>query len=199
MANKVHRLAALRLLRDRLSQLEATRQPRMERGDHAADVDREIAQVALTEVVAALQDQGIETRPLSRLLAGLVALSAGSSAPVMLAPRRTRHRRPDAPLIEASKGRLAAIMEFRQQSGLTRTAAGQWVVRNMPPKLQAQLGAFRRAALDDWLTKWGGRRGAQPGHGRDGYLAMRKILGDHPPSEAQLKKILETLARSLPS
>jgi hypothetical protein len=61
-------------------------------------------------------------------LSALSALTAGSNLPPMLAPAATRHRRPDPPSIEGIKGRLAAIMEFRQQAGLSRKAASDWVV-----------------------------------------------------------------------
>ena len=43
-----------------------------------------------------------------------------------------------------------------------------------------------RAALDSWLVKWGGARGAMAGSGREGYLAMRAILEERQPTEQQL-------------
>jgi hypothetical protein len=54
-----------------------------------------------------------------------------------------------------------------------------------------------RAALDSWLVKWGGARGATPGTGRDGYLAMRAILNARQPSEQQLKDVMGVLAKML--
>jgi hypothetical protein len=199
VAEKLHMLAALRLLGDGLGKLEKQHQQRIERGDKPADVDREIAQAALTGVVTFFLDHGIESQPLVRLLSELAALSAGASPSAMLAPTVTRHRRPDAPTIEEIKGRLAAIMEFRQQAGLTRKAAGEWVARHITSKLKRQLGSVTRATVDSWLAKWGGHRGMTPGSGRDGYLHMHNILADRKPTEQQLKKIVEVLARSLPS
>jgi hypothetical protein len=67
----LHKLAALRLLSDGLSKFEMQHQPRIERGDHPADVDREIAQAALAGVVTFLLDNGIESQPLFRLLSAL--------------------------------------------------------------------------------------------------------------------------------
>jgi hypothetical protein len=199
LTTKLHKLAALRLLSDGLGQLEEQRQERIGRGDNPVEVDREVAQMALNGVVTFLLDLGIESHPLVRLLSGLAALSADSSPPPMLAPAITRHRRPDPPYIEGIKGRLAAIMEFRQTGGLDRKAAGEWVARCIPSKLKRQLGAATRATVDSWLVNWGGNRGTTPGSGRDGYLCMRAILHDQRPTEPQLKKILEMLATSLPS
>ena len=97
------------------------------------------------------------------------------------------------------KGRLAAIMEFRQQAGLTRKQAAEWVVRHLPPKMKRRLGSITSATVESWLVKWGGERGAASGNGREGYLSMRPILADQRPSEPDLKKIFDVLARSLPS
>ena len=199
MAKKQHTLAALRLLSDGMSKLEKQHQQRIERGDDPAEVDRDAAQLALTFVSTFFQDHGIEAKPLIRLLSELVALSAGSRPSRMLTPTVTRHRRPDAPPIEAIKGRLAAIMEFRQQAGSSRKAAGEWVVQHLPSEMKRKLGLASRVTVDSWLVKWGGQRGAISGSGREGYLHMRAILQDRKPTEPQLKKTIETLARSLPS
>ena len=102
-------------------------------------------------------------------------------------------------VLEDADGRLAAIMKFRQQAGLTREQAADWVVRHIPPKMRHRLGSVTPATVDSWLVKWGGNRGTTPGSGRDGYLCMRAILDDQRPTEPQLKKILEMLAKSLPS
>jgi hypothetical protein len=119
-----------------MGELEKQHLQRIERGDDAAEVDREAAQAALIGVATFFQDYGIEAKPLVRLLSDLAAVSFGSSPSRMLAPAVTRHRRPDAPAIEAIKGRLGAIMEFRQRAGLTRKAAGEWVVRHVPSKMK---------------------------------------------------------------
>ena len=100
-------------------------------------------------------------------------------------------------MTEGLKGRLAAIMEFRQGAGLTRKAAADWVVRHAPAKLKRQLPLASRAALTSWLVKWGGDRGATPGAGRKGYLAMRAILEAQQPTEQQLKDVMGVLARML--
>jgi hypothetical protein len=192
------KLGALRLLSDSLDKFEAQREQRIARGDDAAAVDRDTAQQALTGVVAFFHDNGIQSRPLLRLLGELMALTAGASPSRMLAPAATRHRRPDAPAIEGLKGRLAAIMEYRQHTGATRKAAADWVVRHAPAMLKRQLPLASRAALDRWLVKWGGERGATPGAGRKGYLAMRAILQARQPSEQQLKDVMGVLARTLP-
>jgi len=117
-----------------MSELEKQRRDRIERGDNPAEADRDAAQLALTDVVAFFLDHGIESEPLVRLLSELAALSAGSSPAPMLAPAATSHRRPDAPAVEGIKGRLAAIMEFRQQAGLTRKAAAKWLPDPFLPK-----------------------------------------------------------------
>ena len=195
MAGKQHKLAALRLLNDEMGELEEHHRKRIECGDNLAEVDRETAQAALNGVVTFFLDHGIEAQPIARLLSALAALTAGSSPPAMFAPTVTRHRRPDPPSVEGIKGRLAAIMEFRQQTGLTRKAAGEWVARNLPSKMKHQLGIGSRATVDSWRAKWGGPRGTA-GAGREGYLHMRAILTKERPSEQQLKKIIERLARS---
>jgi hypothetical protein len=195
---ELHKLAALRLLSDGLGQLERHRQERIECGDEPTEVDRETAQLALSGMVTFCLDLGIESSPLVRLLGGLEALSAGSSASPMFAPAATPHRRPDSPATQGIKGRLAAIMEFQQQAGLARQPAAEWVARHLSPKMIDHLGSVKAATVNSWLAKWGGERGT-PGSGRDGYLAMRVILADQRPNEPELKKMLAALERSLPS
>jgi hypothetical protein len=199
LAKKQHKLAALRLLSDEMSELEKEHQQRIERGDDPAEADREAARMALTSVSTFFQDHGIEAKPLVRLLGELVALSAGSRPSRMLTPTVTRHRRPDAPTVETIKGRLAAIMEFRQEAGLTRKAAGEWVIHHLPSEMKRKLGLGSQVTVSGWLVKWGGQRGATSGSGRDGYLRMRAILQALKPAEPKLKKTIERLARSLPS
>ena len=194
---KLTKLGALRLLGETLAAIERRREQRIARGDDTAEVDRETAQLALTAIVAFCEGHGIQSRPLVRLLGELMALTAGASPSPMLAPTATRHRRPDAPMIEGLKGRLAAIMAFRQEAGMTRQAAADWVVRHAPAKLKRNLPLASRAALDSWLVKWGGARGATPGAGREGYLAMRAILKERQPSEQQLKEVMAVLAKML--
>jgi hypothetical protein len=65
--------------------------------------------------------------------------------------------------------------------------------------MKRRLGSITSATVESWLVKWGGERGAASGSGREGYLSMRPILTDRMPAELELKKILEVLARSLPS
>ena len=198
MANRMHKLAALRQLDEGMTALAMQHQQRTQRGEDSAVVDREIAQLALTGVGAFLQECGIESGPVVRLLAELAALSAGSKPSRMLAPTVTRHRRPDPPSIEGVKGRLAAIMEFQQQSGLTRKAAGEWVAQRISRGMRRRLGSATRAAVDSWLVKWGGKRGPWSS-GREGYLRMADILSNQKPDERNLKKIMAVLAKSLPS
>jgi len=152
-----------------MSEVEADHRRRVERGDNRADVDRETARLALTDVVAFFVDHRIEAQPLVRLLGELAALSAGSKPSPMLKAAGTRHRSPDPPIIQSVKGRLAAIMEFRQKTGSTRRAAREWVARNIPPKMIRRLGSVTPSAVDSWLTKWGGERGVTAG---DGAKAM---------------------------
>ena len=194
---KLTKLGALRLLGETLATIERRRDQHVARGDDAAEVDRDAAQLALTAVVAFCEGHGLQSRPLVRLLNDLIALTAGASPSPMLTPAATRHRRPDAPDVEGLKGRLAAIMAFRQEDGLTRKAAADWVVRHAPAKLKRRLPLASRSALDSWLVKWGGARGATPGAGREGYLAMRAILKARQPSERQLKDVMGVLARML--
>jgi len=198
LAEQLNKLGALRRLSEGMSWLERQHKERIERGEIAGDVDREIAQQALTGVVTFFLDCGIESSHLVRLLSAIEALSGAASPPAMLAPMVTNHRRPDAPSIAGIKGRLAAIMEFQQQAGLTRKAAAEWVVRHIPSDLRRQLGSATRAAVS-WLVKWGGQRGTTSGSGREGYLCMRAILAEQRPTEPKLKKILKVLRRSLPS
>jgi hypothetical protein len=153
VATTLHKLAALRLLAEGLSNIEKHRQGRIERGDDIATADRDAAQQALNGVATFFQDYGIVASPLVRLLRELTALSAGAKPSRMFAPAVIRHRRPDAPIVEGAKGRLAAVMEFRQQTGLTRRAAAQWVLRNIPPDMKRQLGLSRASTVDSWLAK----------------------------------------------
>lgn len=193
-------VVALRPLREAMRELEAQHTQRIANGDNSAEVDRDVAEAGLALVVDFFLDYKIESQPLYRLLCQLAALSGGASPSRMLSPAKTPHRRPDPPAIENIKGRLAAIMEYRQHVGLTRKAAAQWVVRNIPPKMKQSLGAKSPATVDSWLLKWGGKRGATPGSGRDGYLAMVAIIRDHKPNEQQLKRIVSAaLSKSLPS
>ena len=198
MADKLHKIAALRVVSDAMRTFEDRHRERIERGENAAVVARDTAQCALDIVVTFFLDEGIEAHPLMRLLQELAALSEGASPSAMLRPSPTRHRRADAPAIEGIKGRLAAIMEFRQKhAGLSRRAAGEWVARQATLKLEGRLGPVTRAALDGWLVKWGGARGPWSA-GREGYLAMRRQLAELKPAEGALKKVIEALAKSLP-
>jgi hypothetical protein len=114
MAKKIPTAAVLRPLRETMREFETQRQKCLAQGDNPADIDRDVAQAALTSVVDFFLDHGIETESLYRLLCDLEALSAGASPSRMLLPAKTHHRRPDSPTIEGMKGRLAAIMEYRQ-------------------------------------------------------------------------------------
>jgi hypothetical protein len=198
LPRKSHKLAALRLLSYGLSKLEKRHQERIERGDNPAEVDRETAQSALNGVLAFFQDYDIEAKPLVRLLSALAALTAGANLPAMLTPVSMRHRRPDPPTVEMVKGRLAAVMEFRQETGLSRKAASEWVVRNLPSKVKRELGSISPATVNNWLARWGGQRGTA-GDGRDGYLHMRTILRGRRIPERELKKLLQLLDKALPS
>ncbi len=193
----LHKLEAFRLLAERMSELETLRQQRIQNRDDFAVADREIVESSLAAVVTFLQECKIESGALVPLLADLAALSAGASPSPMLAPAATRHRRPDAPLIESIKGRLAAIMEFQQQhAGMTRKAAGEWVVRHIPLKMKSQLGSPTRATMDSWLLKWGGETGPSS-NGREGYLPMHTILADRKPAEQALIKVMKSIEKSL--
>jgi hypothetical protein len=198
MAEKLHKLAALRLVRDAMRTFEDQHRERIARGDNPAEAARDAAQWALDMVVRFFLDEGIEAHPLMRLLHELAALSQGASPSAMLAALPTPHRRPDAPAIEGIKGRLAAIMEFRQKrSGLSRREAGEWVARQATLKLEGRLGPVTRAAVDSWLVKWGGELGPWSA-GREGYLTMRAQLAELKPAEGTLKTIIEAFAKSLP-
>ena len=191
----VHKLAGLRQLGEHLSQIEQERLRRIGKGDDRAVADRDAAQWALTVVADFLLDQRMQAKPLNRLLADLVALSDGAKPSRMLTQAPARHRRRDSALIENFKGRLAAVMEYRQKTGSSRKAAGEWVVRQLSPTMKRRLGASTRAAVDGWLGKWGGVRGASPGDGREGYLAMSAILAARRPTEGRLKRVIVALAR----
>jgi hypothetical protein len=137
-------------------------------------------------------------QPLVPLLSGLAALTEGSSRPAIFNPVAKMHRRPDAPIIEMIKGRLAAFVEAGQRAGLTRKAAGEWVVRHLPSEMKQRLGSPSRSTVDSWLTKWGGQHGSSSS-GREGYLHMRTILKNHKTSERQLQRLIGTLGKWLPS
>jgi hypothetical protein len=199
VAEKLRRLAALRQLGRRMGAIETQRQQRIKDGETPPEVDRDAAQLALTDVVTFFLDYEIESEPLVRLLNELAALSAGASTSAMIAPAPTRHRRPDTPAVEGIKGRLAAVMEFRQQAGLTRKQAAEWVIRHLPPKMKRRFGSISWATVESWLVKSGGESGAVAGSGREGYLSMRRILVDQRPTELDLKKTFDVLARSFPS
>lgn len=190
---------ALQRLNADMQALEQHHHERLTAGDAASAVDRDTAEQGLARVVDFFLDHRLESQPIYRLLGALAALSAGASPPAMLRPAKTRHRRPDAPATEIVKGRLAAIMAYRQRSGLSRKAASTWVARNTPAKMQQRLGANSSAAVDHWLLKWGGTRGATPGAGRESYLAMTTLLHKLKPDEARLKRIIGALAKSLAS
>jgi hypothetical protein len=131
-------------------------------------------------------------------LSEIVAISAGSRLSDMLTPEVSSHRPPDPPTIDGIKGRLAAIMENRQRSGLGRKAAAAWVVHHLPATVKRHLRSPKPATVDSWLTKWGGERGATAGHGREGYLHMRAILTTRNPTEPQLKRVMEVIASYVP-
>lgn len=198
MPKQGHKLAALRLLGEGMRNIERQRQERVKGTADVAEVDRDSSQMALNGIAMFFQEVGIEAKPVIRLLAELAALTAGSRLSPMLTPAPVNHRPSDPPTIESVKGRLAAIMEFRQQAGLSRKAAATWVLQHLPPIMKRGLGVGSAATVDSWLTKWGGKRGATSGDGRAGYLDMRKILHDSKPPEPQLKIIIRSLAGWVP-
>ena len=69
-----------------------------------------------------------------------------------------------------------------------------------PCRIEDAAGQVSARAIGSWLTKWGGKYGTQ-GSGRDGYCRTLDILTAQktPPNENQLKAIMATLARSMPS
>lgn len=198
MTATMHKLAAFRLLSEELGALEEQRLQQIEKGEDAADTNRAAAQMALTGVVSFLQDHGVESRTLVLLLSDLAALSEGSRPSRMLQPAKTSRRPPDAPGLEALKGRMAAMMEFQQERGLTRKAAREWVVRNAPAPIKQALGLRTGATLDSWLVKWGGQHGSASS-GREGYLSMRMILHSQKLNEHGLRLVLKALTKSLPA
>ena len=196
---KMHKLSALRLLNEELASIEQQCQQFKALGGNAAQADLDAGLGALARTITFLEDCKVQSESLVRVLSALQAVAAGASPPAMLAPAATRHRKPDPPNIEAVKGRLAAIMEYRQQAGLDRLAARNWVARYIPSELERQLRAGKGATVDSWLAKWGGDRGATAGPGREGYLRMRAILAAHNPDEQQLKRIIEQFQTLLAS
>jgi hypothetical protein len=198
LTSGTHKLARLRALTDAMAQIEAQQKERFKRGDNPIEADRDAAQLALTCIAEFFLDAGIKTKPIIRLLEEIVALSAGSRLSDMLTPAPTPHRPPDPPSLEGIKGRLAALMEYRQGSGITRKAAAAWVFRQVPLKMKQKLKLGRPSTVDSWMTKWGGDRGARPGDGREGYLHMRAILEQKRPTEPQLKGIMRALAGYVP-
>jgi hypothetical protein len=195
MKDKLHKLAALRVLKEGMAKFEAVRQARLEAGQAQGEVDRETAQLALTCVVGFFVDHGIEAGPLHRVLGGLEALSAGSRAIEMLRPITVAHRPIDPPVVEEVKGRLAAIMAYLQKQGLSRRQAAQWVSENLPPELG--LGQVSASAVDSWLAKWGGQYGTK-GSGQEGYRHTLDILAARkpPPNKSDLKNVMAGLAKS---
>lgn len=179
--------------------LEATRQERIAGGEDPANVDLSTAEAELAHVLDFFMDHSIEADALHGLLRDLAALSRGAAPSRMLLPRKISHRRPDSPIIENIKGRLAAIMEHRQDAGLTRKQASAWVVRHTTPQMHKILGATSPGAVSAWLQKWGGEIGATLGPGREGYLAMREILRNIKPTEPQMSQLTSSsLSKYLP-
>jgi hypothetical protein len=189
----------LQSLSEALAEIENRRARAIEQSDaNAAELNRDAAQAAVTELVVFLESCGIDSRPLALLLSELVALTGGSSSR-MFTPAASRHRRSDPAMIEGMKGRLAAIMEYRQQAGLSRREAGEWVVRHIPDAIKRRLGSPTRATIDSWLVKWGGSRGFTRSAGREGYEAMWTILKARKPSERQLIRVMIGMEKMLPA
>lgn len=74
LAEELNKLVALRRLSEGMSWLEGQHKERIERGEFPADVDRDIAQLALNGVVTFFLDCGIESSPVVRLLSAIEAL-----------------------------------------------------------------------------------------------------------------------------
>jgi hypothetical protein len=196
--NKPHMLAVLRTMRAGLRRFENSRNARVAAGEDEAEANRDAAQSALTLVVMFLQDHGYESASLTRLVADLAALEQGSKPSRMLLRRAVKHRSTDSPIIETIKGRLAAIMEYRQGMGGGRFAARKWVFDHLSRAMQEKLRINSGAAVDRWLVNWGGRPGPSS-PGRSGYEAMQTLLEKHRPTERALKAVIKGLAKSLPA
>lgn len=188
----------LEMLNDILCRYERDRVAILATGEDETSINLLASQYTLAAVTTYLHEQNVETRALTRLLSDLGALSAGAQPSAMLAPRPSTHRRPVPPSIENAKGRLAAIMEHRQRSGLSRKDAARWVVGHAPSSLKQKLGLKSPATVDSWLLRWGGDRGSEKGGGRSGYEAMRAILIATNPTEKGLSDMMKSLDRSLP-
>jgi hypothetical protein len=196
-AYKPHKLALLRTLDAGLNHFEAIRTKAIADGEDEAEANRDAAQRALTFIAMFLQELDYESGSVGRVVADLAALEQGSKPSRMLMPRITPHRALDAPLIETIKGRLAAIMEYRQRE-LSRRDAAAWVLRHLPGAAQGKLKVNKPGTIDSWLTKWGGRYGTAS-VGRVALFGMRSLLEQLKPNEQGLKTVLVRLARSLPA
>ena len=58
---RLHKLAALRLLTESMAAIEANRRARVKRGDNVSEVDRDAAQSALTGIAAFFHEIGVES------------------------------------------------------------------------------------------------------------------------------------------
>jgi hypothetical protein len=196
--NNRHMLAAVRTMGAGLRRFEKSRNARVAAGEDVAEASRDAAQSALTLVVMFLQDYGYESASLTRLVADLAALEQGSKPSRMLSRRVVKHRSTASPTIETIKGRLAAIMEYRQGMGVGRLASRKWVFDCLSRAMREKLKINSGSAVDRWLVTWGGQYGTSS-PGRSGYDAMRTLLEKHRPTERALKKAIKGLAKSLPA
>jgi hypothetical protein len=186
-------------LGDAMMQIEKQRLLLVKGATNPAEADRNAAQMGLIAIASFLANNGIESKPVIRLLAELSAITDGSRLSDMLTPDVSGHRPVEPGLIDGMKGRLAAVMEYRQRrGGLARKAAAASVARHLPKAMKLRLRSPQPSTVASWLSKWGGERGATAGPGREGYLSMRSILHGQELSEPQIRGIIDSLAGYVP-
>jgi hypothetical protein len=194
----IHKLRAMRILEEEMRSWQQWREESQENGDDPVETDRSAAQMSLTAVIRFLQHRGFVRGALIPLLADLVTLSDGQQPSRMLQVSLPSHRPADHPVVALTKGRLAAIMEYRQITGSTRKEARDWVVDHLPASMKKKLNVNHGTTVDSWLAKWGGEFGT-PSDGRDGYVSMKQTLEAEQPTETDLVRIMAKLESYLPA
>ena len=165
--------------------------------DQIGKTDLAACIMALDAVIEFL-DLRVYSLKLVILRKALLDIVRGASPAAMFQPEQHDRGRPlDSPLVLEAKGMLAAMMEVQQNTGMSRQQAAEWIVKNVSPRLAAQISSkpLTPRTVEEWLDRYGGKSG-EKGIARESYLLWRR---HDPVDPKRFREITEDRAKRLPS
>jgi hypothetical protein len=176
----MHKLEALRRLKDSFAAVAVRRCEALARGDDEGQADRDAAIRTLAAVklfLELIEFSQIETKPLLRLFNALVQLEKTGKHAAML-KKPSRGGRPRDPYeVLRTKAQLAAAMGSLRKVRVGRDEAARWITKKIPSTLAAKLSnkPIEPSMVKEWYDRFGGDGGEQ-GIARNSYLETIEVL-----------------------